>query len=143
MIHQIWERFILSKSTRLIYNHNKSVTALKCCIGLYDNSSKCDYIISVAFLKCRFGISLIIFGLNFHSLPQIWHRKFPWLMLTLCMLCNFSCFCYQPTISKLNFSKNSFRNTIDVNGLDPQHSVRPDLDPNCWQRLSTDGKSHC
>ena len=32
------------------------------------------------------------------------------------------------------------------NPLDPvqdQHSVSPDLDPNCLQRLSADDKSHC
>ena len=44
------------------------------------------------------------------------------------------------------FSKNSFRNTIRVsNGCDPdqeRHSVGPDLDPNCLQRLSADDKSH-
>ena len=43
------------------------------------------------------------------------------------------------------FSKNSFRNTIRVsNGLDPdqhRHSVGPDLDPNCLQRLSADDTS--
>ena len=43
------------------------------------------------------------------------------------------------------FSKNSFRNTIRVsNGLDPdqdQHSVEPDLEPNCLQKLSADEKS--
>ena len=44
------------------------------------------------------------------------------------------------------FSSNySFRNTIRVsNSLDPDHdlpSVRPDLDPNCLQRLSADNKS--
>ena len=47
--------------------------------------------------------------------------------------------------SKLTFSKNSFRNTISVsNSLDPdqaRHSVGPDLDPNCLQRLSADNKS--
>ena len=48
-------------------------------------------------------------------------------LLTLCMLGNFSCF----------FQKKSFRNTFIVsNGLDPgqdQH-VGPDLGPNCLQR---------
>ena len=42
--------------------------------------------------------------------------------------------------SKLNFKKKSFRNIIKVsNSLDPdqgRHSVGPDLDPNCLQRLS-------
>ena len=41
-------------------------------------------------------------------------------------------------------SKNYFRNTIRVtNGLDPGqdgHSVGPDLNPNCLQRLSVDDK---
>ena len=43
---------------------------------------------------------------------------------------------------KLIFSKNSFRNTIRVpNRLDPdqdQHSVGPNLGPNCLQRFSAD-----
>ena len=47
--------------------------------------------------------------------------------------------------SKWTFSKNSFRNTIWVsNSLDLDQypcSVRPDLGPNCLQRLSPDGKS--
>ena len=59
-------------------------------------------------------------------------------------------FCYRLssllTISKLTFSRNSFRNTISVsNGLDPdqdQHFVSPDLAPNCLQRLSADVKIH-
>ena len=41
---------------------------------------------------------------------------------------------------KLNFSQNSFRNTIIVsNSLDPgqdRHSVGPDLRPNCLHMLS-------
>ena len=45
-----------------------------------------------------------------------------------------------PLVSKLIFSKNSFRNTIRVpNSLDPdqaRHFVRPGLGPNCLQRLS-------
>ena len=48
--------------------------------------------------------------------------------------------------SKLTFSKYSFRNTIRVsNCLDSdkdRHSVDPDLDSNCLQRLSADNKSH-
>ena len=44
--------------------------------------------------------------------------------------------------SKLTFSKKSFRNTIIVsNCLDPdqdQHSVDPDLGPNCLKMLSAD-----
>ena len=47
--------------------------------------------------------------------------------------------------SKSTFSKNSFRNSTRVsNGLDPdqdQHSVGPDLESNCLQRLSADEKS--
>ena len=54
--------------------------------------------------------------------------------LTLCVLCNFSCFCcLLLTFFKLNFSKNSFRNTIRVsNVLDPyqdgqdRHNVSQD-----------------
>ena len=41
-------------------------------------------------------------------------------------------------------SKKSFRNTIKVSdNLDPvktQQNVEPDLDPNCWQKLSTSDK---
>ena len=43
---------------------------------------------------------------------------------------------------KINFPKNSFRNTIRVpNSMDPdqaRQNVGPDLDPNCLQRLSAD-----
>ena len=57
-------------------------------------------------------------------------------ILTLCMLGKFSCFC-----CSLLTSKNSFSNSIRVsNGMDQdqdQHSVGPDLSPNCLQRLST------
>ena len=61
--------------------------------------------------------------------------------LTLCMLGNFHAFVVACCLfSKLNVSKNSFRNTIKVsNCLDPdqdRHSVGPDLGPNCLQRLS-------
>ena len=46
----------------------------------------------------------------------------------------------------LTFSKNSYTNTIRVsNNLDPdqdQHSVGPDLDPNCLQRLTAIDKIH-
>ena len=52
--------------------------------------------------------------------------------------------CRLLTFSKINFSKNSFRDTIRVsNGLDLDwdwHSVGPDLDPNCLQSLSADDK---
>ena len=49
------------------------------------------------------------------------------------------CCCF----SNSTFFKNSFRNIIWVsNSLDPdqaRHFVRPDLGPNCLQRLSADG----
>ena len=52
--------------------------------------------------------------------------------LTLCQLGNFSCFyCHLLTIFKINFFKKSCRNTI-------RHSIGPELDPNCLQRLSAD-----
>ena len=68
--------------------------------------------------------------------------------LTQCMLGNFSCFCCRLlTFYKINFLKKNFRNTFRVsNNLDPdqdRHSVGPDLDPNCLQRLSADDKSRC
>ena len=67
-------------------------------------------------------------------------------ILTLCMLDNFSCFnCRLLTFSKNFFSKNHFRNTISVNGLDPdqdRHNVGPDLGPSCFQWLSADDLSH-
>ena len=48
--------------------------------------------------------------------------------------------------SKLTFSKYSSRNTRTVsNSLDQDKDPRfvgPDLDPNCFQRLSADKKSH-
>ena len=60
------------------------------------------------------------------------------------MLGNFALFLLSSAdfFSKLNFSKNSFRNTIKVsNSLDPDQDrpyVGPDLGPNCLQRLSED-----
>ena len=64
------------------------------------------------------------------------------------MLGKFSCFFLSSAdffLSKLTFSKISFREAIRVsNGLDPdqdRHSVGPDLDPNCLQRLSAVDKS--
>ena len=62
------------------------------------------------------------------------------------MLGNFSSFfCpLQRFFFKFTFSKNYFRNTIRVsNGLEPDQascsmSVRPDLGPKYWQRLSAD-----
>ena len=58
---------------------------------------------------------------------------------TLCKLGNFSLFFLSSDFfSKLTFSKNSFRNTITGSySLDldqAQHSVGPDLCPNCLQR---------
>ena len=52
------------------------------------------------------------------------------------------------TLSMLgNFYKHSFRNIIWVsNSLDPnqaRHFVRPNLGPNCLQRLSADDKIFC
>ena len=53
-------------------------------------------------------------------------------------------FCRLLIFSKLTFSKNSFSNTIRVlNSLDPDqapHRVRPDLSPNCLQRISAKAK---
>ena len=53
-------------------------------------------------------------------------------------------------LSSIDFftQKNVFLiNAITVsNGFDPdkdQHSVGPDLGPNCLHRLSADDKSHC
>ena len=68
-------------------------------------------------------------------------------IFALCRLGNFSCFwCRLLTFLKINFLKNSFRNTIRVsNSLNPdqdRHFVGPDLGPNCLQRLSADDKSH-
>ena len=64
-----------------------------------------------------------------------------------CMRGNFSCFnCRHIFFSKSTFSKDSFRNTSRVsNILDPdqaQQNVKPDLGPNCLQRLSADDKIH-
>ena len=62
-------------------------------------------------------------------------------LLTLCMLCNISCFCCRQLtlFFKINVFKNYFRNTIRVsNGLDPdldRRFVGPDLGPNCLQKL--------
>ena len=48
---------------------------------------------------------------------------------------------------RLLFHKNSFRITIrESNSLDPdqdQHSIGPDLGPNCLQRLSAGKKKSC
>ena len=58
---------------------------------------------------------------------------------------NFSCFCcLMLTFLKLSISNTYFRNAISVlNSLDPdqgQHSVCPDVRPNCLKRLSGDDK---
>ena len=65
------------------------------------------------------------------------------LYLTLCLLCNFSCFFVVCLLfSKSPFSKNSFRSTIRVsNSLESDQTrrfVRPDLSLNCLQRLLAD-----
>ena len=74
--------------------------------------------------------------------------------LFMYMLANYICFgCrggsivfHAFTFFKINFSKNSFKNITrmsNLNGLDldqDQHSISPDLGPNCLQRLS---KSYC
>ena len=65
--------------------------------------------------------------------------------ITLCMLGNFfMLFCCLLTFIKINFLKNSLRNTVKVsNGLNPdqdQHFVGPDLGPICLQRLSAEEK---
>ena len=69
-------------------------------------------------------------------------------LLTLCMLGNFSMRLLSSAhFFKINFFKNSFRNTIRVsNGLDPdqdRQNVGPDLGPKCLQRLSADDKIPC
>ena len=73
------------------------------------------------------------------------------LKLLLCVLSHvniFSCFFFlsfaELFISRLIFSKISIRNTCTItvsNNLDPdqaRHLVRPDLGPNCLERLSAD-----
>ena len=67
------------------------------------------------------------------------HSKSGFLPLfTHCILGNFSCRLL--IFSKLNFCKNSFRNTIRMsNSLDPDQARRfvgPDLGPNCLPSLS-------
>ena len=66
--------------------------------------------------------------------------------LILCMLGNFCMlFCRLWSFFKLTFQKKSFRNTIRVSdSLDSDQAwcfVRPDLGPNCLQRLLADNKS--
>ena len=47
-------------------------------------------------------------------------------------------FTFPDFFSKSTFSKNSFRNTIRVSNSLAQCFVRPDLGPNCLQKLSAD-----
>ena len=65
--------------------------------------------------------------------------------LQSCLLGNFPVFCrllFFFLFSKSTFSKYSFRNTTRVsNSLDPEQAkcfVKPDLGPNCLQKLSAD-----
>ena len=63
---------------------------------------------------------------------------------SLCLLGIFPAFLLSSDFFlKSSFSKKSFRNMIRVsNSLDPGqawHSVRPNLGPNCLQKLSADG----
>ena len=71
------------------------------------------------------------FAIKIHGRPASDQWSFS--ILTLTKLSNF--FMLLLPSAKLTFSKNSFRNKIRVsNPLDPdqdQHSVGPDLDPNC------------
>ena len=61
------------------------------------------------------------------------------------MLANFVCFCRLLTFFfKINFFQKKISNTTRVStDLDPdqdQHSVGPDLGPNCLQKLSANDK---
>ena len=64
------------------------------------------------------------------------------LRVNACMLGTVHDFCL---LLKMNFVKNSFRNSNRVsNNLNPNQArqkVGPDLDPNCLQRLSADNTS--
>ena len=52
--------------------------------------------------------------------------------------------CCVIVLQNLLFQKNSFKNNIRVsNSVYPDHSVSPDLGPNCLQMLSADDKSRC
>ena len=62
---------------------------------------------------------------------------------TLCMLGNFACFCRLLIFFSKSFisSKFSFKNNISVKQFVPRSGPtfsRPDLGPNCLQRLSSD-----
>ena len=67
------------------------------------------------------------------------------ILITLCMLGNFSCFCCRLlTFFKISFCEKKFGNTTRVsNGLDPDQDesfVSYDLGPSHLQRLSADDK---
>ena len=67
------------------------------------------------------------------------------MLITLCMLGIFSCFCRLQMFFNIPFfSKYSVKNNIRVsNSLDPdlaRRSVGPDLGPNCLQRSLADVK---
>ena len=77
-----------------------------------------------------------------HSMRN-WH-----FCLLNCMLGNFECFFFLSSVDFFKdqlFLKKSFRNTIRVsNSLHPdqaRHFVEPDLDPNCFQKLSAEDTS--
>ena len=77
--------------------------------------------------------------INVHNAYQ-YHEMKNWLILLHAGYFPFVC---RLLILKISFLKNYFRNTIRVsNSLDPdqaRHSVGPNLDSNCLQRLSADG----
>ena len=71
------------------------------------------------------------------KLPCMQRVKAEGWSLTLCLLGIFSCFCYRNILSRIPWE-------CHANSLDPdqdRHFVRPDLDPNCLQRISADDKS--
>ena len=97
----------------------------------FQNSIYLDSAWHVLFRNCK---------IKYTYTYQIFHQH-PWKQKKIsCRL-----FCLLRIFSKSTLIKNSFRNTIKVlNGLDPIHSqrfVRPDLGPNCLQRLSADNTS--
>ena len=72
---------------------------------------------------------------------QIYHKPYS---CPLRIFSRFFVICW--FFKKSTFSENSFRNTIRMsNSLDPnqaQHSVEPDLVPNCLQKWSADDTRH-
>ena len=95
-----------------------------------------------AFVVVYIFFSNKFFQEHYQNVKQFGSR----LGVTFCILGNFSCFCCR-LITLFHyelFSKNSFKNKIRVsNELDPdqdRHSVSPDWDSNCLQRLSADDK---